>query len=158
MDDQQPAEAPVVIGEGRWPASVEDSTRPFGEYPGRLDGPGTEGFPAVPGNPADTEDVDAYRDWRWVEEWRAQGERPAWAPGIAVALFIAILVAVALLVLTSGLRDTPWLAIVVNVVIAIGMAPALWLSRGLPVLRFLAAGAAAGLVAGWIWMLLSFPG
>ncbi|MDQ2848961.1 MAG: DUF2537 domain-containing protein [Actinomycetota bacterium] len=98
-----------------------------------------------------------YRDWRWVEEWRADGDRPAWAPGITLAIFMALLVAVALLVLTTGLSNVPALAIGVNVVIAAGMAPALWLSRGLPVLRFLAAGAAVGMVAGWICILIALP-
>jgi len=98
-----------------------------------------------------------YRDWGWVEQWRAQGERPAWGPGIAMAAFVATLVAVALFVLTSGLADTPWLAISVNLVVAAGMAPALWLSRALPVLRFLAAGAAGGLVLGWLGMLATLP-
>lgn len=106
----------------------------------------------------DADDAEPYRDWHWVEQWRAERERPAWGPGITLALFVTVLVAVALLVLTSGLSDTPWLAVLVNVVIAVGMAPALWLSRGLPVLRFLAAGAAAGLLVGWISMLLTFGG
>lgn len=97
-------------------------------------------------------------DWNWVEEWRSDGDRPAWGPGIAVGVFVAAIVAVALIVLTSGVVDNPLLAVGINVVIAAGMAPALWLSRGLPVLRFLAGGAAAGLVIGWIWMLATFPG
>lgn len=120
------------------------------------------------GHPSDLTEVDAapddaideeprYRDWRWVEEWRADGDRPAWAPGMTLAIFMALLVAVALLVLTTGLSNVPALAIGVNVVIAAGMAPALWLSRGLPVLRFLAAGAAVGMVGGWICMLIALP-
>lgn len=96
------------------------------------------------------------RDWGWVEEWRSGDDPPAWGPGLALALFFAALVAVALIVLTSGVVDTPVLAVIINVVIAAGMAPALWLSRTLPVLRFLAGGAAAGLVIGWIWMLITF--
>lgn len=98
-----------------------------------------------------------FHDWRWVEQWRADGERPAWAPGITLAIFMALLVAVALLVLTSGLSNVPALAIGVNVLIAAGMAPALWLSRGLPVLRFLAGGAAVGMVVGWICILAALP-
>ncbi|MDQ6656971.1 MAG: DUF2537 domain-containing protein [Actinomycetota bacterium] len=70
---------------------------------------------------------------------------------------MALLVAVALLVLTTGLCKVPALAIGVNVVIAAGMAPALWLSRGLPVLRFLAGGAAVGMVGGWICILIALP-
>lgn len=96
------------------------------------------------------------RDWAWVEEWRAERSAPAWGPGIAVGIFVALIVAVALIVLTSGVSDSPVLAIVFNVVIAAGMAPALWLCRSLPVLRFLAAGAAAGILFGWIAMLTTF--
>ncbi|WP_353648701.1 DUF2537 domain-containing protein [Nakamurella sp. A5-74] len=96
------------------------------------------------------------RDWAWVEEWRAERSAPAWGPGIAVGIFVALIVAVALIVLTSGVSDSPVLAIVFNVVIAAGMAPALWLCRSLPVLRFLAAGAAAGILFGWIAMLSTF--
>lgn len=96
------------------------------------------------------------RDWDWVEEWRAEKSAPAWGPGIAVGIFVALIVAVALIVLTSGVSDSPVLAIVFNVVIAAGMAPALWLCRSLPVLRFLAAGAAAGILFGWIAMLTTF--
>lgn len=98
------------------------------------------------------------RDWNWVEEARSDGDPPAWGPGIAVGIVVAAIVAVALMVLTSGLVDNPLLAVLINLVIGAGMAPALWLSRSLPVLRFLAGGAAAGLVIGWIWMLATYPG
>lgn len=95
-------------------------------------------------------------DWAWVEEWRAERSAPAWGPGIAMAAFVALIVAVALIVLTSGVSDSPVLAVVFNVIIAAGMAPALWMCRSLPVLRFLAAGAAAGILLGWIAMLTTF--
>lgn len=104
----------------------------------------------------DSERRHRRRDWAWVEEWRAERSAPAWGPGIAVGIFVALIVAVALIVLTSGVSDSPVLAIVFNVVIAAGMAPALWLCRALPVLRFLAAGAAAGILCGWIAMLTTF--
>lgn len=123
-------------------------------------GPPSAPFPVV-----QAAEPQRSREWRWVEQWRAERESPAWGPGITVAIFIAALTAVALVVLTQGLAHNGsgangasgggWLAVGVNVVIAGGMAPALWLSRDLPVLRFLAAGAAAGLVAGWIWLLLT---
>lgn len=93
------------------------------------------------------------RDWAWVEEWRAERSAPAWGPGIGLGIFMALLVAISLVVLTSGVSDVPVLAVVFNLVIAAGMAPALWLCRSLPVLRFLAAGAAAGILVGWIAML-----
>lgn len=93
------------------------------------------------------------RDWQWVEEWRTEGEKPAWGPGLAVAGFVAAVVAVAVIVLTQGVADAPVLAVVINLVIAAGMTPALWLSRTIPVLRFLAGGAAVGLLIGWFWMI-----
>jgi hypothetical protein len=90
-----------------------------------------------------------------VEEWRESGERPAWAPGLALAAFVAVVVGLAVLVLSRGLSDMLWLAIAANVLVAAGLAPALWLSRHLPVLRWISAGAAVGVVVGWIGALIS---
>lgn len=103
------------------------------------------------------EDEEPYqrRDWAWVEEWRESGERPAWAPGLALAAFVAVVVGLAVLVLSRGLSDMLWLAIAANVLVAAGLAPALWLSRHLPVLRWISAGAAVGVVVGWIGALIS---
>ena len=103
----------------------------------------------------DDDREDLPSEWRWVREWRESGEVPAWGPGIALAAFIAVLVGCAVFVLSVGLSDMAWLAVVANVVVAGGLAPALWLSRSLPVLRFLAGGAAAGVVVGWIAALLN---
>lgn len=103
----------------------------------------------------ETGDDEAVADWAWVEEWRRSDEPPAWAPGIAIAVFTMIVVGCAVLVLSLGLGDTPWLAVAANVVVAVGLAPALWLCRSLPVLRFVAGGAAAGVLLGWIAALLS---
>lgn len=60
-------------------------------------------------------------------------------------------------VLSAGLSDRPIVAVLVNLLVAAGLAPAMWLSRGLPVLRWIAAGAAAGIVAGWISAILMLP-
>lgn len=91
------------------------------------------------------------REWRWVEQARREQMPPPWGPGLVVAAFVGIIVALAIVVLSSGLarNGQGWLAVVVNLVIAGGMAPALWLSRGVPVLRFLAAGAGVGVLVGW---------
>lgn len=94
------------------------------------------------------------RDWAWVEEWREHDEPKPWGPGLAVAGFTAFLVASAVYVLSSGLSSRPLLAIAVNVVVAAGLCPALWLSRGLPVLRWIAGGAAAGVLAAWLSVLV----
>lgn len=104
---------------------------------------------------APDEEQAESRDWAWVEEWRESGEPPAWAPGITLAVFAALVVGLAVLVLSTGLSDMPWLAVSANVLVAAGLAPALWLSRHLPVLRWIAAGAAAGVLIGWIGALIS---
>lgn len=94
------------------------------------------------------------RDWAWVEEWRAGGEPVPWGPGLTVAGFALFVVASAVYVLSSGLSDRPLLAIGVNLVVAGGLGPALWLSRGLPVLRWIAGGAVIGVLAAWASVLI----
>ena len=69
---------------------------------------------------------------------------------MAIAVFAMLLVASAVFVLSVGLSDMPWLAVAANVVVAAGLAPALWLCRSIPVLRFLALGAVVGVLIGWI--------
>jgi hypothetical protein len=78
----------------------------------------------------------------------------AWATGLPLAAFAAVLAGVAIWVLSAGLADRPLLAVVLNLVVAGGLVPAMWLSRNLPVLRWFAAGAAVGVVGGWIAALL----
>ena len=93
-------------------------------------------------------------DWAWVEEWRAGREPVPWGPGLAVAAFTALVVGAAVWVLTAGLIDRIVFAILVNLVVAGGLAPAMWLSRDLPVLRWVAAGGVIGLIGGWIAAIL----
>ena len=96
-------------------------------------------------------------DWAWVEEWRAGREPVPWASGLGLAGFSALLVGVAVWVLSAGLAGSPALAIGVNVLVAGGLAPAMWLSRGLPVLRWIALGCAIGVLAGWYCALTMLP-
>lgn len=124
--------------------------------------------PASSSTPAPSEPIDADldqglapapfeaepRDWAWVEEWRANREPMPWGPGLAIAGFTAFLVASAVYVLSTGLSSRPLLAIAVNVVVVAGLCPALWLSRGLPVLRWIAGGAAAGVLVAWLSVLV----
>lgn len=104
--------------------------------------------------PEGEDPADEPRDWAWVEEWREGGEPMPWGPGLAIAAFTAFLVASAVYVLSSGLSSKPLVAIGVNVVVVAGLCPALWLSRGLPVLRWIAGGAAAGVLAAWLCVLV----
>jgi len=96
-------------------------------------------------------------DWAWVEEWRAGREPVPWASGLGLAGFSALLVGVAVWVLSAGLAGSPALAIGVNVLVAGGLAPAMWLSRGLPVLRWIALGCAIGVLTGWYCALTMLP-
>ena len=96
-------------------------------------------------------------DWAWVQEWRAGGEPTPWATGLALAAFSALVVGVAIWVLSAGLADRPIFAVAVNLLVAAGLAPAMWLSRELPVLRWIAAGALVGVAVGWVSALLMLP-
>lgn len=101
---------------------------------------------------------DAEReDWAWVREWRDGGEPTPWSTGVVIAAFAALLTGVAVWVLSAGLSDRPIVAVLVNLLVAAGLAPAIWLSRGLPVLRWIAAGAAVGIVIGWTSAVLMLP-
>lgn len=96
-------------------------------------------------------------DWPWVMEWRAAGEPTPWATGLVLTAFSALVVAIAVWVLSDGLADRPVVSVLVNVLVAAGLTPAMWLSRNLPVLRWIAAGALVGILAGWVIALLLLP-
>lgn len=106
------------------------------------------------GDDRDDGDDEGERDWAWVGEWRESDEPPPWATGLPLAAFAAVLAGVAIWVLSAGLAEQPLLAVVLNLLVAGGLAPAMWLSRNLPVLRWFAAGAAVGVVAGWVAALM----
>ena len=108
---------------------------------------------------ADSAGQGQREEWAWVREWRDGDEPTPWATGVPLAVFAALVVGVAIWVLSAGLADRPIVAVLVNLLVAAGLAPAMWLSRGLPVLRWVAAGAAAGIVIGWIsaMTMLSLP-
>ena len=93
------------------------------------------------------------QDWKWVEQWRAGGEPTPWGPGLALAGFAALLIGAAVYVIGYGLSDRPVLAVAANVIVAAGLAPALWMSRALPVLRWIALGSAVGTVIAWLCLL-----
>jgi hypothetical protein len=109
----------------------------------------------------DQEDLDSdpadRDDWAWVEEWRSGQEPTPWATGLPLAAFSALIVGVAIWVLSAGLSDRPVVAVLVNLLVAGGLAPAIWLSRGLPVLRWIAAGCAGGVVVGWVSAIMMLP-
>ncbi|WP_184728918.1 DUF2537 domain-containing protein [Saccharopolyspora phatthalungensis] len=82
-----------------------------------------------------------------------------WGPGLVVSAIIGTIVVVTLVVVTLGLADVSGiLAAVVNLAVAAGFAPSIWLGRNVPVWRWVAYGTAAGIVAAWIALLLSLLG
>lgn len=86
-------------------------------------------------------------------------EPTPWATGLTVSAVVAAVVTIALVVLTSGLADVNgWLALVVNLSIVAGFAPSIWLGSRFPVWRWVAFGAALGIVIGWFALLLSTLG
>jgi hypothetical protein len=78
-----------------------------------------------------------------------------WGPGVAVATFFAALVAIADVVLAnafSGAFGLLWVP--ANLLVTAGTVPSLWLAREVPFWRWPAFGAAGGLAAAWVVMLL----
>ncbi|GGN84965.1 hypothetical protein GCM10011610_38890 [Nocardia rhizosphaerihabitans] len=74
-----------------------------------------------------------------------------WVAGCTVVVLVAVLGAVAVYAFGAALAAVhPLLAVAVNLVAAIGVAPTAWRWRFTPVVRWVLAGAAIGVVAGWL--------
>ncbi|GAA4612164.1 DUF2537 domain-containing protein [Saccharopolyspora hordei] len=79
-----------------------------------------------------------------------------WGPGLTVSAIIAAITTITLVVVTLGLADVSGvLATVVNLAVAAGFAPSIWLGRRIAVWRWVAYGTAAGIVLAWLALLLS---
>ncbi|MER5391673.1 DUF2537 domain-containing protein [Saccharopolyspora sp. NPDC002686] len=86
-------------------------------------------------------------------------EPTPWGPGLFVSAIIAAITTVILVVVTRGLADvSAILATVVNLAVAAGFAPSIWLGRRIAVWRWVAYGTAAGIVLAWLALLLSLLG
>jgi hypothetical protein len=86
-------------------------------------------------------------------------EPTPWATGLPVAAFFAVLVALADVMLSSGFAEAFGLLwIPANLLVGLGLAPSLWLVRRTPFWRWPALGAAVGLVAAWVVLLLRMLG
>jgi hypothetical protein len=82
-----------------------------------------------------------------------------WGTGMAVAAFFTVLVAVADVVLATafgGAFGLLWVP--ANLLVTAGTMPSLWLAREVPFWRWPAFGAAAGLAAAWVVLLLGLLG
>lgn len=109
-----------------------------------------------------------YRDPNSGELWKPGKSRVAptagpepipWGTGLTVSAFFAAIVVLALTVVTFGLAEvSPLLAGIVNIAVAAGFAPSIWLGRRVLVWRWVALGTAAGIVLAWMALLLSALG
>ncbi|MDA3648226.1 DUF2537 domain-containing protein [Saccharopolyspora indica] len=83
-------------------------------------------------------------------------EPTPWGPGLVVSAIIAAIATTTLVVVTLGLADVSGvLAAVVNLAVAAGFAPSIWLGRRIAVWRWVAYGTAAGIVLAWLVLLLT---
>ena len=90
-----------------------------------------------------------------VVEEDAEPPRPAeptpWATGLLVSAFAFTLVVFAIGTLASTLNEnSALLAVGANVVVTGGLLPSVWLTRSVPVWRWVAYGVAGGIAAGWV--------
>ncbi|WP_072687157.1 DUF2537 domain-containing protein [Rhodococcus marinonascens] len=78
-----------------------------------------------------------------------------WFTGLVVAGFSATLVLVAVVAFGSQLaRISVALAVILELVVVAGVAPSAWRLRRVPVWRWLVYGSAAGVLGGWVAMIM----
>ncbi|WP_280398525.1 DUF2537 domain-containing protein [Nocardia carnea] len=81
-------------------------------------------------------------------------EPTPWAAGITVAGLVGALTTVGVFAFGAALTQVhPLFSLAVNIVAAVGIAPTAWRWRARPVTRWVLAGAAAGVLLGWIGLL-----
>lgn len=84
------------------------------------------------------------------------GEPTPWATGLTVSAVTAVIVGIALLSLSQGLAAVGfWPVVLANLLVAAGLTPSIWLAWATPIWRWVAYGAAAGILLTWILLLLS---
>lgn len=89
----------------------------------------------------------------------AAAEPTPWGTGLLSATIIAAIVVVALVIITTGLAEvSPLLAVVVNLAVAAGLAPSIWLGRSMRFWRWIALGGTVGIVLSWVALLLGTLG
>jgi hypothetical protein len=80
--------------------------------------------------------------------------RTPWGTGLTVSAFTALIALFAVMALSSALgAASDWLAVAANAIIALGLAPSIWLARKVPVWRWVAYGVVAGIGMAWIALL-----
>ncbi|MGQ0575612.1 MAG: DUF2537 domain-containing protein [Pseudonocardia sp.] len=78
-----------------------------------------------------------------------------WATGLPIAAFAAVLVGLGDVAFVRAISVAAgWLWVPANLAVCAGLVPGLWLLRRVPFWRWLAVGAAAGIVAAWVVLVL----
>ncbi|MGH3686050.1 MAG: DUF2537 domain-containing protein [Pseudonocardiaceae bacterium] len=84
------------------------------------------------------------------------GEPTPWATGLTVSAVAAVIVGIGLLSLSQGLAPNGrGFVVLVNLAVAAGLVPSMWLGRATPTWRWVAYGTAAGIILTWLALLLS---
>ncbi|HVW41290.1 MAG TPA: DUF2537 domain-containing protein [Amycolatopsis sp.] len=85
----------------------------------------------------------------------AEVEPTPWGTGLVVSAFVAVVVIIAMLALAVALaaETAGWVVLLASIVVTAGIAPSLWLTRRLPIIRWISLGAAAGVVLSWLGIL-----
>jgi hypothetical protein len=110
---------------------------------------------SVPSVPVD---VSSGGGWWAQRESRHQAavEPAPWATGLTISFITAILMMIVVITLSLALgAANRWLPLIANVVIAIGLAPSVWLARRALVWRWVAFGVVAGIVVAWVALLFT---
>lgn len=82
-----------------------------------------------------------------------------WATGLAITAFVAVFVALADIVLSRAFAEVLGLWwIPADLLVALGLAPSLWLVRHAPVWRWVGLGGAVGLGVAWVVLMLGLLG
>jgi Protein of unknown function (DUF2537) len=82
-----------------------------------------------------------------------------WGSGLLIAAFAAVFLTLADVALCRAFAEAfGWLWIPANLLVGVGLAPSLWLLRRTPLWRWPALGAAIGLTASWVVLVLAMLG
>ena len=122
-------------------------------YADPLTGEITEvGLPSAESSPPESVVRRAPRHLRH----QATGEATPWATGLTVTFVTGVLMLIVVVMLSLALgAANRWLPLIANVVIAVGLAPSVWLARHAPVWRWVAYGVVGGIVLAWIALLFT---
>jgi len=87
------------------------------------------------------------------------GEPTPWGSGLTVSVVAAAIIMIALLSVSQRLEPYgTGFVVLANLLVAGALAPSIWLSRATPIWRWVAYGAAVGIIVTWIALLLSLLG